>query len=123
MEKYARTKDGIFELTGSWGFLDWAIEQIINNEKAYETVQSPHFVKGSDIIKEADTVEKLLDQVVAVDSHGCTPAVLGRFLGDFCLDNWIEDNNGRYQFFGAIWTDKGLIYVAKMNEDGEFELI
>ena len=24
---------------------------------------------------------------------------------------------------GAIWTDKGLIYVAKLNEKGEFELL
>lgn len=24
---------------------------------------------------------------------------------------------------GAIWTDKGLIYVAKMNENGKLELI
>ena len=24
---------------------------------------------------------------------------------------------------GAIWTDKGLIYVAKMNDKGELELI
>jgi hypothetical protein len=26
-------------------------------------------------------------------------------------------------FYGAIWTPKGLIYVAKMNENGELELI
>ena len=25
--------------------------------------------------------------------------------------------------YGAIWTDKGLIYVAKLNEKGEWELI
>ena len=25
--------------------------------------------------------------------------------------------------YGAIWTDKGLIYVAKMNEDDELELL
>ena len=25
--------------------------------------------------------------------------------------------------YGAIWTDKGLIYVAKMNEKGELELL
>ena len=25
--------------------------------------------------------------------------------------------------YGAIWTDKGLIYVAKMNKKGEFELL
>jgi hypothetical protein len=26
-------------------------------------------------------------------------------------------------FYGAIWTDRGLIYVAKMNDDGELELL
>ena len=25
--------------------------------------------------------------------------------------------------YGAIWTDKGLIYVAKMGKNGELELI
>ena len=25
--------------------------------------------------------------------------------------------------YGAIWTDKGLIYVAKMNNKGEFKLL
>ena len=25
--------------------------------------------------------------------------------------------------YGAIWTDKGLIYVAKMNDKGELELL
>ena len=28
-----------------------------------------------------------------------------------------------FEIYGAIWTDKGLIYVAKMNEKGELELI
>lgn len=27
------------------------------------------------------------------------------------------------EIYGAIWTDKGLIYVAKMNDKGELELI
>ena len=26
-------------------------------------------------------------------------------------------------FFGGIWTKQGLIYVAKMNDNGEFELL
>lgn len=25
--------------------------------------------------------------------------------------------------YGAIWTEKGLIYIAKMNEKGELELL
>lgn len=27
------------------------------------------------------------------------------------------------EIYGAIWTDKGLIYVAKMNDKGELELL
>lgn len=27
------------------------------------------------------------------------------------------------KIYGAIWTDKGLIYVAKLNEKGEWELL
>ena len=39
-----------------------------------------------------------------------------------------EENYGKYlnqdyEIYGAIWTDKGLIYVAKMNEKGELELL
>ena len=33
---------------------------------------------------------------------------------------WLKE--GKF-IYGAIWTSKGLIYVAKMNEDGELELI
>ena len=29
----------------------------------------------------------------------------------------------KIQIYGAIWTDKGLIYVAKMNKKGELELL
>lgn len=31
--------------------------------------------------------------------------------------------NNKTTVYGAIWTDKGLIYVAKMNDKGELELI
>lgn len=37
-----------------------------------------------------------------------------------------SDNACRFYDFtihGAVWTDKGLIYVAKMNEKGELELL
>ena len=29
----------------------------------------------------------------------------------------------KFEIYGAIWTDKGLIYVAKMNDKGELELL
>lgn len=30
---------------------------------------------------------------------------------------------GGDELYGAIWTNKGLIYVAKMNDKGELELL
>ena len=28
-----------------------------------------------------------------------------------------------WEFYGAIWTDKGLIYIARMNIKGDLELL
>lgn len=80
------------------------------------------------IVGKAETIKELLDRIIVVDTHdgGCDPVVLRRFLGDFCLDDWLEDSKrqgNRYKFFGAIWTDKGLIYVAEMNEQEEWVLL
>ena len=35
----------------------------------------------------------------------------------------LDMNDIQKGIYGAIWTDKGLIYVAKMNEKGELELL
>ena len=64
----------------------------------------------------ADTIEELCDEFVIVGT------------------NWqqiIDLESARYNLkrpkelkvYGAIWTDKGLNYVAKMNDKGEFELL
>lgn len=41
--------------------------------------------------------------------------------------NYLYEENPDFKFtislYGAIWTDKGLIYVAQMNEKGELELL
>ena len=41
--------------------------------------------------------------------------------------DYLYEDNPNYEFNGcikgAIWTDKGLTYVAKMNDKGELELI
>lgn len=77
----------------------------------------------ADIIKQSDTIEELCDMYVYVEADKL-PCVAGlkintkqyKLYRDFCLVNHIG-------LYGAIWTDKGLIYVAKMNEKGELELI
>ena len=63
----------------------------------------------------ADTIEELCDCFVFID-EGCYPEVLYE-------DDLPIFPTKHMQFYGAIWTDKGLIYVAKMNDKGELELL
>lgn len=82
-----------------------------------------------DIIKKADTIEELCDEFVYFaeelydipisvrlnDKIAFAQAKSNFKLGCECgFKNWLKL---------AIWTDKGLIYVAKMNEKGELELL
>ena len=55
-----------------------------------------------------------------------------RICHNFCEDyetaykmTWVRHNNQRVvkEMYGAIWTNKGLIYVAQLNEKGELELL
>lgn len=69
--------------------------------------------------KVADTIEELCDWFVLKEDNKI------RVLYD-SLENAItceENDIARYEIIGAIETDKGLIYVAKMNSNGELELL
>lgn len=68
-----------------------------------------------EIIKQADTIEELCDEFVAVHK------TLNK---TYCIRNVpFKKQDENFNIYGAIWTDKGLIYVAKMNEKGELELL
>ena len=62
--------------------------------------------------KVADTIEELCDEFVYHLKSG------GKFIDDKLAKSNVYEN-----IYGAIWTDKGLIYVAKMNDKGELELL
>ena len=74
------------------------------------------------IIKQADTIEELCDEFVFIDEF---------FKREHRLAYSLENALARCKYHdvdittlrGAIWTDKGLIYVAKMSEKGELELL
>ena len=103
--KYIRTKDGIEKMP---------------NDYADKLIETP-------TLKVADTIEELCDEFVSIIPY--LPPLLER---EFWND---ELNRRKYHsfreyvleekgiLFGAIWTDKGLIYVAKMNDKGELELL
>ena len=102
--KYIRTKKFITEL------------------ESYMTIENNILIIGGaehKIVKQADTIEELCDEFVFITSKR-------KFINkmDFRkIELLFGKEEQLLEMFGAIWTDKGLIYVAKMNEKGELELL
>lgn len=120
--KYIRTKDNIYENNG-------LIQSNSTVEENAIIVCGGHFaIPISNIIKQADTIEELCDMFV-IWQEGCNIPVempltekeqyekMKKIVSigiKAKMNIWLKV---------AIWTDKGLIYVAKLNEKGELELI
>lgn len=80
--------------------------------------------------RQADTIEELCDEIV-IDNPKAD--IKKPFVSNAKIDE-IKKNTPKgsleyklkkdgMNIYGAIWTDEGLIYQAKLNEKGEFELI
>ena len=103
--KYIRTKDGKI-----WSFSN------SNNNFLYEGSDKKNgkwWHEIGEVVKEADDLAELFECYV-----------------DYCelynVDRMSIEKPIRrrgHEIFGVIWTDKEPIYVAKMNEKGEFELL
>ncbi len=86
-------------------------------------------IEKEEIVKQSDNLAELCDEfVIKVDNeylHAKYYPVDRTFYiynteEEISLEECLRFN---YVVKGAIWTDKGLIYVAKMNEKGELELL
>lgn len=97
---YIRTKDG----------------RILDFDKLNE-VSKLSIDMAEEPIREADTIEELCDEFVGVDKTCENGHQLLRAIPYKCANFW---NGGVY---GAIWTSKGLIYVAKIDNEGKLVLI
>ena len=104
--KYIRTKDGIFETPKTMVSCD--VKMPLNVIGYYI---------GEIILSQADTIEELCDVYVVIDKTTNYHTV-DKYPYDIII-NGKED----YEIYGAIWTNKGLIYVAKINDKGELELL
>lgn len=114
--KYIRTKGGI-ELN------------------ILDGVMAPQCVK--EVIAQADMIEELCDGFVVISEEYVEPHYVKGLIDTNALDfenHWRPYGNGKVLnkfcqelidavIYGAIWTDKGLIYVAKLNDKGELELL
>ena len=102
MKKYIRTKDGIFE----------GYKTVIKKFAEDKVILAQAEVIMDGIIKTADTIEELCDEFVYEYQTGVR-----------VINKKIVAMPDIVKTYGAIWTKNGLIYVAKMNKEGELELI
>ena len=130
--KYIRTKDGIYLNGGEFGYPHVGIIG-----KKQENDFGFCFDK-TDVIKQADTIEELCDEFVLIHTEydNSKDIFEARSSG-----TWLQHRGDNYYSFGleqvrsgkmnikgstlygAIWTEWGLKYVAKMNDKGELELL
>lgn len=123
MKKYIKTNDGIYET---------AKHIVFDTFPSYDQIKSKRkLIFMNEVNEQADVIEDLCDEYVW---DNC----LIKFINKEKTKFLIKQANAEYEeeydikedfdedsspIYGAIWTDKGLIYVAKMNEKGELELI
>lgn len=112
--KYIRTKE-------------YGVCKVINEDKNTLSYENSYVVgvlwkdDYKDKIQYGDTIEELCDEIVEIIDSKAQVIYADISFNDLAIAKIRDKNNAI--IYGAIWTDKGLIYVAKMNEKGELELL
>jgi len=117
--KYIRTKNGIYEVVED-NNKEWGKQIVVKFPKNLNMKLAD--VKDQ-ILKQADTIEELCDGFYATE-NSCWEKdyyLFGNKDFEYFKDFAKDFPNGFAR--GFIATDKGLLFVAKMNEKGELELI
>ena len=118
--KYIRTNGGIYEI------VDFDDKCIIPCPIIRMNGRLTHCSDYKEL-SQADTIEELCDECISVLENGKGSHIWHE--SEFEEKTPYLFHNARMFkeddeiIYGAIWTDKGLIYVAKMNEKGELELL
>lgn len=112
---YVRTKDGVYEVEQSQLEDD---EEVVNCDYGQ--------IHKLEILRKSENLEELCDEFVRIVKRNKLKSLITLGAIEHLKEhsqNFINDFMNTYEIYGAIWTDKGLIYVAKMNDKGELELI
>ena len=113
---YIRTKDGIYKVDEVKPyFLDEKQKLFINNELKVA-------INEQRVINQSENLEELCDCFV---TKGIRHIVWDKQRNKNITFEQVKFSfaSKDFKLYGAIWTSKGLIYVAKMNEKGELCLL
>ena len=138
--KYIRTKDGVYEILEERNIIyiltidiktyektEKDYSKDINQPKQYLTKNGIFY--DDDIIEQADTIEELCDRFVfEYKKYDEDNNFIDRYWRDYFFMWEAKETYDNCKVkdkvvYGAIITNKGLIYVAKMNENGDLVLI
>ena len=138
--KYIRTKEGRIIDLKNWSitkttYVDYQTSKI-EEDVCYQRTwfeyiggdaceyREEHISHKRQVIAEADTIEELCDSEVIVWKDS-TPSIWNKFLTKQEFEHLYSSFQRKkvIAIYGAIWCDKGLIYVAKINSKGEMELL
>lgn len=129
--RYIRTKDGIERVNYGEDYKEgksyfYKTDQVYAGYgDVYKKTKVKTYAKNG-ITKIADTIEELCDLCVVIHKYREQPQDMSFYAAKFFIDVYtrrVKSADPIIAIFGAIWTDKGLIYIAKMNEKGELELL
>ena len=116
--KYIRTKYGIYEIDETT-----ILTSLPPCYKVIKPTDKHYAINERQVIKSADTIEELCDYVFYrfIEDNELEIKKIKK-VNMKVLKSWYKNNIVKDVMF-AILTDKGLIYVAKMNDKGELELL
>lgn len=84
------------------------------------------WLNKADILKQADTIEELIDCYAVILEHQDKPLVVYKNEIEHykhCLVDKVKSNNRVLAIYGSIWVGADLLSKSKMNEKGELELL
>ena len=116
--KYIRTKNGevfIKHFDKSRNRYYWESQEHTTKLTHMSYKEFLKYFGGLD--KKSDNLKELCDKYVYIRPNGFHESYdnLSDDDLDYIREGWI--------IYGAVWTDKGLIYIAKVNNKGELELL
>lgn len=94
---------------------------IIDTIKYKEITGEDCFIPKNEIVDKANTIEELCDEFIIISDNCEKPIISALPFNELKL---YAKNRTKYAIcYGAIWTEWGLKYIAKMNSKGELELL
>ena len=125
--KYIRTKDGeVFDTTilDKYHSLDTKFAIIDNYLIVFDKIHKNCVANHGEVLKQSDTIEELCDGLIVEEKNNTNNWFVMEISEYQSTDNAdIKYMVHGWNFNAFIKTEKGLIYVAKLNEKGDLELL